>query len=77
MLVLQSLHGLSLERTAYMVRVSLSWMRFCGLVPDNQVKDVNTLWDFRESLIKARELFKLFTRPNEAITRAVYLPMGG
>ena len=77
MLVLQSLHGLSLERTAYMVRDRLSWMRFCGLGPGDRVPDVNTLWDFREALIKARALDKLFTRLNEAITRAGYLPMGG
>jgi hypothetical protein len=31
MLVLQSLHGLSLEATERMVRDRLSWMRFCGL----------------------------------------------
>ena len=76
-LVLQSLHGLSLERTAYMVRDRLSWMRFCGLGPGDRVPDVNTLWDFREALIKARALDKLFTRLNEAITRAGYLPIGG
>jgi hypothetical protein len=33
MLVLQSLHGLSLAQTSYMVRDRLSWMRFCGLEP--------------------------------------------
>ena len=33
--------------------------------------------DFREALIKARALDKLFTRLNVAITRAGYLPMGG
>lgn len=77
MLVLQSLHGLSLERTAYMVRDRLSWMRFCGLGPADRVPDVNTLWDFREALIKAKVVDKLFARLNEAITKAGYLPMGG
>lgn len=77
MLVLQSLHGLSLERTAYMVRDRLSWMRFCRLGPGDRVPDVNTLWDFREALIKAKVLDKLFSRLNEAITKAGYLPMGG
>jgi len=51
-------------------------MRFCGLGPGDRVLDVNMLWDFREALIKARALDKLFTRLNEAITRAGYLPMG-
>jgi transposase, IS5 family len=77
MLVLQSLHGLSLERTAYMVRDRLSWMRFCGLGPGDRVPDANTLWDFRETLIKAKALDKLFARLNAAITKAGYLPMGG
>lgn len=33
MLVLQSLHGLSLQQASYLVRDRLSWMRFCGLGP--------------------------------------------
>ena len=77
MLVLQSLHGLSLERTAYRVRDRLSWMRFCGLGPADRVPDVNSLWDFREALIQARALDKRFARLNEAITKAGDLPMGG
>ena len=60
-----------------MVRDRLSWMRFCDLGPGDRVPDVNTLRDFREALIKARALDKLFTRLNVAITRAGYLPMGG
>lgn len=36
MLVLQSLHGLALGRTTYLVRDRLSWMRFCGLGPGDQ-----------------------------------------
>lgn len=77
MLVLQSFHGLSLERTAYMVRERLSWMRFCGLGPGDRVPDASTLWDFREALIQAKVLDKLFARLNDAITRAGYLAMGG
>jgi transposase, IS5 family len=77
MLVLQSLHGLSLAQTSYMVRDRLSWMRFCGLGPADRVPDANTLWDFREALIKAKALDKVFARLDEAITSAGYLPMGG
>jgi transposase, IS5 family len=77
MLVLQSLHGLSLAQTAYMVRDRLSWMRFCGLGPADRVPDANTLWDFREALIKAKALDKVFARLDEAITSAGYLPTGG
>lgn len=77
MLVLQALHGLSLCQTAYMVRDRLSWMRFCGLGPGDRVPDENTLWDFREALIKAKALDKAFGRLDRAISKAGYLPMGG
>ena len=77
MLVLQALHGLSLQQTDYLVRDRLSWMRFCGLGPGDAVPDANTLWDFREALIAAKALDKLFKRLDEAITAAGYLPMGG
>lgn len=45
MLVLQSLHGLSLAPTGRMVRDRLSWMRFCGLGIIDTVPDANTLWN--------------------------------
>jgi IS5 family transposase len=77
MLVLQALHGLSLQQTDYLVRDRLSWMRFCGLGPGDAVPDANTLWDFREALIAARALETLFTRLDQAISAAGYLPMGG
>jgi len=56
MLVLQALHGLSLQQTDYLVRDRLSWMRFCGLGPGDTVPDANTLWDFREAPIAAGEI---------------------
>jgi IS5 family transposase len=77
MLVLQALHGLSLQQTDYLVRDRLSWMRFCGLGPGDAVPDANTLWDFREALIKAKVLDRLFDRLDQAIQDAGYLPMGG
>lgn len=67
-LVLQSLHGLSLEQTEYLVRDRLSWMRFCQLGPGDRVPDANTLWDFREALIAAGALDDLFERLDKAIT---------
>ena len=36
---MQSLHGLSLEQTEYLVRDRLSWMRFCRLGPEDAVPD--------------------------------------
>lgn len=77
MLVLQALHGLSLEQTEYLVHDRLSWMGFCGLGPGDAVPDANTLWDFREALIRAKLLDGLFFRLDEAIENAGYLPMEG
>ena len=77
MLVLQSLHGLSLDQTEYLLRDRLSWMRFCGRGPGDAVPDANTLWDFRETLIAAGVLDALFARLDRAISEAGYLPMGG
>ncbi len=77
MLVLQALHGLSLEQAEYLVADRLSWMRFCGLGPGDNVPEANTLWDFREALIASGALDALFARLDRAITEAGYLPMGG
>jgi IS5 family transposase len=77
MLVLQAMHGLSLQQTEFLVSDRLSWMRFCGLGPGDPVPDANTLWDFREALIGAGALDVLFARLDRAITQAGYLPMSG
>ena len=77
MLVLQSLHGLSLEQTEYLLRDRLSWMRFCGLGPGDKIPDANPLWDFKEALIVANSSEALFDRLNRAISEAGYLPMSG
>jgi transposase, IS5 family len=77
MLVLQAMHGLSLEQTEYLLRDRLSWMRFCGLGPGDAVPDANTLWDFREALVAAGALDALFAQLDRAISAAGYLPMAG
>jgi transposase, IS5 family len=77
MLYLQAQHGLSFEATEHLVRDRLSWMRFCGLSIADPVPDANTLWDFREALIRAGALDKLFERLDRAIREAGYLAMGG
>lgn len=77
MLVLQVMHGISLDQAEYLLRDRLSWMRFCGLGPGDKVPDANTLWDFREALIKANAFDALFTRLDRAITAAGYLAMSG
>ena len=77
MLVLQSLHGLSLEATEHMVRDRLSWLHFCGLKPHDTVPDANTLWDFREALIKAGVLDELFKEMNQVIAEAGFISRSG
>ena len=77
MLFLQARHGLSLEKTEHLLRDRLSWMRFCGLSLADPVPDANTLWDFREALIRAGALDRLFARLDRAIKEAGYLAMSG
>ena len=77
MLVLQAMHRLGLDQTEYMLCDRLSWMRFYGLGPGDRAPDANTLWDFRETLIKSGALDTLFTRLDRAICEAGYLPMAG
>jgi IS5 family transposase len=77
MLYLQAQHGLSFEATEHLVRDRLSWMRFCGLSLADPVPDANTLWDFREALIRSGALDGLFEQLDRAIKEAGYLPMSG
>jgi len=48
-LVLQTSHNLSDERTEYLIRDRLSFMRFLGLDLADTVPDANTIWTFREA----------------------------
>jgi IS5 family transposase len=41
------------------------------------VPDANTLWDFREALIKTKALDRLFNKLDQAISDAGYLAMAG
>ena len=77
MLVLQSLHDLSLDATEHMVRDRLTWLHFCGLKPHDTVPDANTLWDFREALIKADALEDLFRELNRIIAEADFISRSG
>jgi IS5 family transposase len=81
-LVLQASHGLSDERTEYLIRDRLSFMRFLGLRLADTVPDTNTIWTFREALTRARLAGKpaievLFARFNAALSVAGFLAMSG
>jgi IS5 family transposase len=52
-LILQTSHSLSDERTEYLIKDRLSFMRFLGLTLADPVPDSNTIWTFREALAKA------------------------
>jgi transposase, IS5 family len=53
-LILQASHSLSDERTEYLIKDRLSFMRFLGLGLANAVPDANTIWTFREALTRAK-----------------------
>lgn len=48
-LILQASHSLSDERTEYLVKDRLSFMRFLGLSLADRVPDANSIWNFREA----------------------------
>jgi len=78
-LILQSNHTLSDERTEYLIRDRLSFMRFLGLGLADTVPDANTIWTFREALTRARiagrpAIEVLFERFNAALAAAVSRP---
>ena len=81
-LVLQTSHNLSDERTEYLIRDRLSFMRFLGLDLADTVPDANTIWTFREALTRARLAGKpaieaLFERFDGALSVAGFLAMSG
>ena len=76
-LLLQAMHGLSDERTEYLIKDRLSFMRFLGLGLSDAVPDANTIWTFREALKRANAVDTLFHRFDAVLKGAGYLAMGG
>jgi transposase, IS5 family len=81
-LILQSRHNLSDERTEYLIRDRLSFMRFLGLGLAATVPDANTIWGFREALTRTRitgrpAIEVLFERFDAALSAAGFLAMSG
>ena len=81
-LILQASHGLSDERTEYLIKDRLSFMRFLGLGLADAVPDANTIWTFREALTRAKiqgkpAIESLFQRFDAALAAAGFLAMGG
>ena len=61
-LVLQALYNLSDEQTEYQILDRLSFMKFLGLDLQDDVPDARTIWFFREQLIEAQAVEKLFAQ---------------
>jgi IS5 family transposase len=81
-LILQTSHSLSDERTEVRIKDRLSFMRFLGLGLADPVPDANTIWTFREALTRAEidgrpAIEMLFARFDAALRAAGFLAMGG
>jgi transposase, IS5 family len=81
-LILQASHSLSDERTEYLVKDRLSFMRFLGLSLADRVPDANSIWNFREALTRATiggvpAIEALFRRFEAQLSAAGYIAMGG
>src|SRR4028119_617008 len=81
-LILQASHSLSDERTEFLIKDRLSFMRFLGLGLADPVPDANTIWTFREALTRAQIEGKpaievLFARFDAALRQAGFLAMSG
>ena len=81
-LILQSSHNLSDERTEYLIRDRLSFMRFLGLGLADTVPDANTIWGFPPT-VDARPDRRpagnrgLFERFDAVLATAGFLAMSG
>lgn len=76
-LVLQALYSLSDDAAEFQIRDRLSFMRFLGLGLGDRAPDAKTIWLFREQLVRAGAMEKLFERFDAALHDAGYLAMGG
>jgi IS5 family transposase len=76
-LVIQAQNSLSDERSEFLINDRLSFMRFLGLSLGDGVPDATTIWLFRERLVKAGAIKRLFDRFDQAVRDAGYIPMSG
>jgi IS5 family transposase len=76
-LVLQSLYNFSDAQTEFMIRDRLSFMRFLNLRLEDPVPDATTIWLFREALVDAQLVDKLFDRFGQHLQAKGYIARGG
>ena len=75
--MLQSLYNLADDNVEHLIRDRLSFMRFLGLGLQDQVPDAETVWLYREALVKAGLIVGLFTDFDRHLKQNGYLAMGG
>jgi len=76
-LVLQALYNLSDEQTEYQILDRLSFMEFLELKLHDVVPDARTIWLFREELIAAQAVEKLFYQFDAMLSGAGFQASGG
>jgi hypothetical protein len=64
------------DQTEYQLRDRLSFMRFVRLAPHEPVPDAKTIWLYREQLVRAVALKRLFARFDRALREHGHLAMG-
>ncbi len=76
-LALQALYNWSDEQTEDQILDCLSFMRFLGLELHDGVPDARTVWVFREKLIEAEAVEKLFAQFDAMLNKAGFETSGG
>jgi IS5 family transposase len=76
-LVLQALYNLSDEQTEYQILDRLSFMKFLGFDLHGVVPDARTIWLFRELLIAAQAVEKLFCQFDAMLEAHGFQASGG
>ena len=76
-LILAVQHTVSDERMEFLIRDRLRWLRFLGFDLGAPTPDRNTIWTFRERLIRAGAMDELFATFDRELRRCGYLAMGG
>jgi IS5 family transposase len=76
-LVLQALDTLSDDQTEYQLKDRFSFMRLAGLALHAAVPDAKTIWLFREQLVQAGVIERLFARFDATLRAQGLLAMGG
>lgn len=76
-LVLQALYNLSDEQTEYQILDRFSFMEFLGLELHDTVPDARTVWLFREQLVEAHAVEKLFGRFDTMLAGHGFAASGG